>query len=446
MQFEPRYKDLTVKARPQSTVSTISRRLRRDESGAIAIMFALMLPVVLGAIGMGVEIGNWFASKRELQSAADAAALAGALESNAGSTSTTITSEATTEAQRNGFTTSGGGTIAVNNPPTSGSYGADGSAVEVILTRPIQTTFVRYLIGASSLTTTARAVAKMQTGDGEGCVVALNSSAAWALRFSGSVTIGMSNCDMVANSTDTAAIRATGSVNVTADCIRTAGNYSTTGTASLNATGCGSVQTGSKTYGDPYEDRSIESYSTSCDAAHTNKSISGSTNTTLSPGVYCGGITVSGSQTITFNPGTYILHNGDFDISGSGALSGSGVTIILTGSSASSVGNIDLTGSRTVNMSAPTSGSYSGMLFYQSRSASSSGTNKITGSTNFNITGAVYTPNRKLDFSGSSGGGTNCVQLIADTIEFTGSSGGNSANCDSAGVTLAGPMIAGLVE
>lgn len=420
--------------------------LLRDEGGAIAIMFALMLPLVLGAIGMGVEIGNWFAMKRELQSAADAAALAGAFEKDSGSSTSTVTSEATIEAVRNGFSTSGGGTITVNIPPTSGSYTADSSAVEVKLTRPIQTAFVNYIMGSASFTATARAVAKVKMQEGNGCVLSLNSAVKWSTEFTGNVNVNLTNCDVIANSSHDEAIRATGSVSVTADCIRTVGGYTTSGGASLTSTECSGVETGSKAYGDPYADREIESYSTVCDSAHTNKSITSTGTYTLSPGVYCGGITATGSNTINLSPGTYILHEGDFNISGSGSITGSNITIILTGSSASSVGNIDLTGTRTMTLSAPTSGDYTGMLFFQSRSASSSGTNKITGSSSFNITGAVYTPNRVIDYSGNAGGGTNCVQLIGDTVEFTGTSGMNGANCGSAGVTLAGVNTAALVE
>jgi len=37
---------------------------------------------------------------------------------------------------------------------------------------------------------------------------------------------------------------------------------------------------------------------------------------TLSPGVYCGGISISGSQKVNFEPGVYIMDGGSFDVSG----------------------------------------------------------------------------------------------------------------------------------
>lgn len=421
-------------------------RLGRDETGVIAVMFALMLPLVLAGIGMGVEVGNWYAAKRELQSAADTAALAGAIEKYNGSGGGTITSEATTEAQRNGFTTSGGGTIAVNVPPTSGSYTADSLAVEVKLTKPISTMFVKYLMSQSSVTATGRAVAKMKSQSGNACVLALNTSLGDSINITGSTNINAANCDVATNSSHSQAFSVSGSVNVTAECFYSAGGYSRSGSASIVSTSCGAVQTNAKRFADPYEDIDLPTYSTSCDGSHTNYHHSGSGTQNISPGVYCGGIQFSGSGTLNLAAGTYILHEGDLKLSGSGTFNATGgVTIILAGSSSGNVGDLEISGSTGINWTAPTTGTYKGLMVYQGRDAGS-GTNQFTGSSTLNITGAIYTPARMLKFAGSSGSGTNCVQLIGDTVKFTGSSGFNGNNCSSAGVTMAGQVAPMLVE
>jgi len=54
------------------------RHLARGSSGAVLVLTALMLPVLIGMGGLVVDVGNWFAHKRHLQVQADAAALAGA--------------------------------------------------------------------------------------------------------------------------------------------------------------------------------------------------------------------------------------------------------------------------------------------------------------------------------------------------------------------------------
>lgn len=53
------------------------RRLWTEEDGAFAVMFALLLVVIIGFSALAVDVGYWYASKRQLQTAADAAALAG---------------------------------------------------------------------------------------------------------------------------------------------------------------------------------------------------------------------------------------------------------------------------------------------------------------------------------------------------------------------------------
>lgn len=53
-------------------------RPTRDDNGAVLIMVALMLPVLVSFSGLVLDVGNWYAHKRHLQTQADAGALAGA--------------------------------------------------------------------------------------------------------------------------------------------------------------------------------------------------------------------------------------------------------------------------------------------------------------------------------------------------------------------------------
>src|SRR6516162_1212157 len=55
-------------------------RFFRDRQGAVAVAVAVLLPVLIGLAGIGVEVGLWFAVQRQNQSAADAAAISAALE------------------------------------------------------------------------------------------------------------------------------------------------------------------------------------------------------------------------------------------------------------------------------------------------------------------------------------------------------------------------------
>src|ERR1700737_3031436 len=53
-------------------------RLRADERGTVAILMGLLLVPLIGALGVGFEVSNWYLTARGMQNAADAAAIAAA--------------------------------------------------------------------------------------------------------------------------------------------------------------------------------------------------------------------------------------------------------------------------------------------------------------------------------------------------------------------------------
>lgn len=63
---------------PAPTRSGLARRPRASQRGAFFISFALMLTVVLGFVGMALDVGQIYNRKTELQNIADSAALAAA--------------------------------------------------------------------------------------------------------------------------------------------------------------------------------------------------------------------------------------------------------------------------------------------------------------------------------------------------------------------------------
>jgi hypothetical protein len=146
----------------------------------------------------------------------------------------------------------------------------------------------------------------------------------------------------------------------------------------------------------------------------------GSTQT-LSPGCYKG-INIKG--TATLSPGTYYIDGSSFSVGSQANLSGSGVTIVLTSSTAasdaSSIATLNMNGGATVQLTASTSGTYTGILFYQDRRALDSGANTINGNAGSKFQGAFYFPSQELDFSGTSGMTTDCLQLVALRLTFTG--------------------------
>jgi hypothetical protein len=61
-------------------LGALLRRLLKEEGGVVLILYALLIPVIIGMIGLAIDGGRVFIVNSELQDLADAAALAGAAE------------------------------------------------------------------------------------------------------------------------------------------------------------------------------------------------------------------------------------------------------------------------------------------------------------------------------------------------------------------------------
>lgn len=64
------------------------------ESGQAIVLIALILTCLLGMAGLAIDYGNWMLNKREVQNAADAAALAAAAKAPAGTVAETTAARA----------------------------------------------------------------------------------------------------------------------------------------------------------------------------------------------------------------------------------------------------------------------------------------------------------------------------------------------------------------
>jgi hypothetical protein len=99
------------------------------------------------------------------------------------------------------------------------------------------------------------------------------------------------------------------------------------------------------------------------------------TNNTLSPGVYCGGLTIGNTNgaTFTLSPGVYVMAGGGLTMNSLANVTGTGVTVYNTSSAGwgcSSSYNytpITISGQVTANLTAPTSGAYNGILMFGNR-------------------------------------------------------------------------------
>lgn len=145
-------------------------------------------------------------------------------------------------------------------------------------------------------------------------------------------------------------------------------------------------------------------------------------NRTYSPGTYTN-VDIKG--TATLNPGVYYIDGGEFSVGSQAVLNAQGVTIILTSRTAasnpSSVAGVNINGGATLNMTASTTGTYQGVLFYQDRLATNQ-SHKINGNSASTLQGAIYFPSSTIDFLGTTGMNSACIQLVARQLTFSGNS------------------------
>ncbi len=360
------------------------------------VLVALGIIVVMGFAALAVDVGQFWSVRRDMQTAADAGAQAGAIALRLGGNATTAANGATTV---NGFTNGTKGvTVTVNNPPTSGTYAGNTKYVEVIVRQPQSTYFMRVL-GYATVTVGARSVAS--SVNGPACVYALDPSSSGAITVSGSATVTL-DCGAIDDSSNSTGLNGNGGAVMTATNIGVSGGYSGSNFTPTPVTGIAPAP-------DPLSGLPAPTVgSCTCTNAHvgTNNpncgTMTGGTDY-LSPGTYCGGIQVSGNNPIVFQSGIYILDGGGMKVTATNAhLSGSSVMFYNT-QGYSSYDGISLSGSNLVNLSAPTTGTYAGILFYQDRSIPvGSKSSTITGSSGSTFDGAMYFPTTSLSYSGSS--------------------------------------------
>ena len=155
--------------------------LYRDQSGVSAIIVAILIIPLLVFMAVAIDLGVLRYEKRKMQTVADAAAIAGALELPYGD----VTTGATNAASNNGFTTgSNGATLTVSNPPADGPHAGRSDCAEAIASRSGPTFFAN-ILGMNSMTARARAVACQSIGSPLHLRVEIHRQAA-RLRVTGS--------------------------------------------------------------------------------------------------------------------------------------------------------------------------------------------------------------------------------------------------------------------
>ncbi|HUI41300.1 MAG TPA: pilus assembly protein TadG-related protein [Terriglobia bacterium] len=412
----------------------------RGEEGQTLLLVAFSMIVLLGFMGLAVDVGYLRYVDRHMRSAADAAALSGANELLYSNNTGGVAGAAKADAAKDGFTDGvNGTTVTISSPPADGLHSCANDAancnqyVEAILSQT-QPTFFMKVFNVTTATVSARAVAWGAAANPKGCVYALDDSAANSLVVKGNSTeLTVPTGNIMVNSSSS-----TGYTNSNSACV-TANSIGVVGSASTWNGDCTAPKYGLVAVSDPLaylQPPSVgscpanpPSVPSGCNPYQPKNGLvcTATPPTALLPGTYCGGITVNSPAKVTLAAGTYVLNGGGLTVKSGANIVGNGVTFYNTGVSTGDMqyAVISVTGGSTTSLTAPTSGSLAGVLFFQDPNipsnftgASTTHKNTIAGVAGTVFTGALYFPNTPLTLSGgtSSNPFTLTAAVVADTV------------------------------
>jgi hypothetical protein len=450
------------------------RRWSRDEGGQALIIVAAALAGLLLGIGLALDTGQLFVSRRAAQTAADAGAWAGASVLYAGGSAAQARTAATTDAGRNGYTAGGAITVTTASPPTTGAFLSDTSYIEVTITEQVRT---RFLFGAAGGLTsmTVRAVAGIaRSGTGQAVVVTGQTGSGGGGSTGGGNTGGgggggggsglptfliqgsSTRFTISGGGTSTNTISST-AVSIDSGSQLTGTFHRVTGSVAAGVAGRMSPAptTGAAATADPFA--GVPGPSTTGLPLFSGQTVTNAT-VTLSPGVYSGAIVVStggivrlngtGNGYYVFQAGLQTINNGSLILAGTG-----GVLLYNTYSNYPSApgatptcGNITLGGTGPLTLAARSSGSYAGMLLFQDRSCTNDPS--ITVRTGTSLGGTLYVPTptngsvARLTITVANSV-TIASQIIADSLLITGN---NTLTMNFTPASVSGARVPSLVE
>lgn len=418
------------------------KKLWNDDRGNALIIFGASLPLLVGAAGMATDTIQWTLWKRQLQRAADAGAIAGVYTRINTDTQDAVEAAVDADLAINshvGIELKSGYPL-VTRPADDGDLEKQ-VRVELRISKALPFSSM-FMDAAPEIRATATAASV--PGGEQYCVIGLDKSASvTGVEISGSTFLDLGACSLIANSKhkDKAASNGTSGSGQ-------AGSGSYVKAASLAASG--GVQYSNNWKVDDYDPNSPPADDpfenvpapTSCsttfnvsdkssDYPLTVPSFPSGSTVCLTGKNAIQGVVIKGQLTLPSDV-TYVLDGINLTMTDSGAgLTCSSCTIAMTNfTNPANTGNIKITGG-TLNLTAPTTGTYKGIALYQDRLASDSGQkaqNHINGNSGQSITGAIYIPGRSILYNGGGNYVADstvegaCMMLVAKRVEFGGNS------------------------
>jgi hypothetical protein len=394
------------------------RRQLADDEGQAIVVIALSIAALLLGIGLALDTGQLFVSRRGMQTAADAAAWAGASVLFAGGNATAARSAAVLDASRNGFAADADTTITTASPPTSGVAAGDSGSIEVTVSQLVHTILLRGASGGGTIVSVRSVAGNARSGDGD-AVVVLNSSSSSTLSLAGGARLTIVGGGSATNSTSNTAVSIASGGQLTGTYHRVTGNVSGPNAGRMSP----APTVGVAATADPFA--ALSGPSTTGLALYSGQTISSGT-VTLNPGVYSGLVTVGNNGIANLNPGLYIFQAGIRTTNNGSILPGTtgAVLIYNTYSNYPSApggspvcGSISLAGTGQLKLAASRSGPYAGMVIFQDRNCATGAAITVRAATSFG--GSAYLPAALLTITLATDTAMSS-QFVVKTLTVTG--------------------------
>jgi Flp pilus assembly protein TadG len=370
-----------------SRLKSILKSLWGDDVGNVTLIFALAIIPVIGVIGLTVDYGRASAIRMRLQASLDAAVLDGARSASNPVEKAQVAFAA--NFAKADLTLSG---------PTFVS-GSDGSLTGTV-TAEVPTIFIR-LLATKTIAVGATAVAKVSALEAQVCLLLKSSNTSNPLVVNSGARLNAADCEVhVLYTGSPAAIFNAGSLFATKrTCLA--------GSSPLyNSTKVANVETRCRTANDPFADNLPVPPTTPCTAR--NGTYDGGA-VSLSPGVYCGWFNFNNSPDVTLAPGLYVISGGGWNVNG-GSWTGTDVTFYFADTSL-----IQFNSGISAALSAPTAGTYAGILMYEK--AGLANTNFVfNDSVSNSLQGLIYLPSRNVTFNAKSKLSTDRATLVFNSL------------------------------
>jgi len=388
-------------------------KISGDESGQVLVLVALSLTLLMGAMALAIDVGFVRFQQRQLQTAADAAAIAAGLElgncnntvcanmqtaaatalKEDGITTTTITPTAN---QCTVSTTSGLAMI-INVAPcvlgASDPNNGNTHMAEVVLTQP-QRTFFGGIIGVRTWNLVARA----EAGDS---YINANTSGGNCLYTNG-LAFNSSDGTFVLNSCgiyDNGNLQTDNGDSVTASTFLYYGTWSPNNCNSSCTWNIGGSNTPPAHTTSPQSNPLASLTPPSQPATSTTNTQTPNSGATLQPGYYPNGFNLNSNVSVTLNAGLYYM-GGSINVNSGATLTGTGVELYFVN------GSLQPNSGSTLQLTAPattssTAGTTANMLVWEA-SSNGSGMTIDTGSSSY-FNGIIYLPTQTLTLNSGSG-------------------------------------------